>query len=62
MSTSKTTSVTYTSNGGDMGARYVVWQVIDRITLTRKSDNVTLSDAQVQSYTQVSKYEFESQH
>ncbi len=61
-SSSKTTTVSYTANGGDMGARYVVWQVIDRIQLIRKSDNVTLSDVQVRSYTQTSKYEFKSQH
>lgn len=61
-SSSNVSSVSYTANGGDMGARYVIWQIVDRIRLIRKSDSVVLSDMQVRSYTQTSKYEYESQH
>ena len=57
-SESKTTSVTYTANGGDTGARYVIWQVVDEITITRIGDGKVISQSQVRSYTQRVKYPF----
>ena len=52
----------YTANGGNNGARYVSWQIVDRIQLIRKSDKATISDTHVRSYIQTSKYEFTSKH
>ena len=52
-------TVAYTANGGDTGARYVIWQVVDQITLTRIGDGKVISKKEVRSYTQQVKYPFE---
>jgi len=55
-SSSQTNTVTYNAVGGENGARYVNWQIVDRFVLTRNSDGTEISDTYVQSSSQNIKY------
>ncbi len=56
--TTRTTSVEFTMKGCAPGARYVMWQIVDWLKLSRVHDKSTVSNAEILSAVQTQKYYF----